>query len=152
MGYSPNIIIPFVHKFPSGFWKIMARKQIELATCGLRQIIENLWKFFFLLPQQLPYAPSLRFPVSCLLNGYCAETRALGSTGTHVPRQDIFRKMEGSPHRGLLKPEKTSSISLWSSINRIWLAQFHCAPQFFETPKGLGRHTVLREVMKFLAM
>jgi hypothetical protein len=26
--------------------KIVARKQIELATCGLRQIIVKLWKFF----------------------------------------------------------------------------------------------------------
>jgi hypothetical protein len=24
----------------------VARKQIELATCGLRQITEKLWKFF----------------------------------------------------------------------------------------------------------
>jgi hypothetical protein len=25
----------------------VARKQIELATCGLRQIIVKLWKFYF---------------------------------------------------------------------------------------------------------
>jgi hypothetical protein len=31
--------IQCVHKVPLGFWKIVARKQIELATCGLRQII-----------------------------------------------------------------------------------------------------------------
>jgi transposase len=37
-----------VHKVPSGFWKIVARKQIELATCRLRQITEKLWKFFLL--------------------------------------------------------------------------------------------------------
>jgi hypothetical protein len=36
----------YVHKVPSGFWKIMERKQIELATCGLRQIIMTLWKAF----------------------------------------------------------------------------------------------------------
>jgi hypothetical protein len=35
-----------VHKVYSGFWKILARKQIELATCGLRQITAKLWKFF----------------------------------------------------------------------------------------------------------
>jgi hypothetical protein len=30
LGYSSG-----VHKVPSGFWKIVARKKIELATCGL---------------------------------------------------------------------------------------------------------------------
>jgi hypothetical protein len=29
----------------------VGRKQIELATCGLRQITVKLWKFFFLLRQ-----------------------------------------------------------------------------------------------------
>jgi hypothetical protein len=38
--------IQCVHKVPSGFWKIVARKQIELATCSLRQITVKLWKFF----------------------------------------------------------------------------------------------------------
>jgi hypothetical protein len=38
--------IQFVHKVYSGFRKIVARKQTELATCGLRQIIEKLWNFF----------------------------------------------------------------------------------------------------------
>jgi hypothetical protein len=33
-----------VHKVHSGFWKIVARKQIELATCGLWQITAKLWK------------------------------------------------------------------------------------------------------------
>jgi hypothetical protein len=28
----------------------VARKQIELATCGLRQITVKLWKFFVLTP------------------------------------------------------------------------------------------------------
>jgi hypothetical protein len=36
--------IQCVHKVPSGFSKIVARKQIELATCGLRQITVILWK------------------------------------------------------------------------------------------------------------
>jgi hypothetical protein len=39
--------IQCVHKVHSGFWKIVARKQIELAICGLRQITAKLWKFFF---------------------------------------------------------------------------------------------------------
>jgi hypothetical protein len=34
------------HKVHSGFRKIVARKQIELATCGLRQITAKLWSFF----------------------------------------------------------------------------------------------------------
>jgi hypothetical protein len=38
--------IQCVHKVPSGFWKIVARKRIELATCSLRQITVKLWKFF----------------------------------------------------------------------------------------------------------
>jgi hypothetical protein len=38
--------IQCVQKVPSGFWKIVARKQIELATCGLRQITVKLWKLF----------------------------------------------------------------------------------------------------------
>jgi hypothetical protein len=39
--------IPCVLKVPSRFWKIVARKQIELATCGLWQITLKLWKFFY---------------------------------------------------------------------------------------------------------
>jgi hypothetical protein len=38
--------IQYVHKVHSGFWKIVARKPIELAACGLRQITAKLWKFF----------------------------------------------------------------------------------------------------------
>jgi hypothetical protein len=37
---------------------------------------------------------------------------------------------------------KNSSVSLWSAINRMWLAEFVCAPQFFKTPKGLCGHTL----------
>jgi hypothetical protein len=37
-------ILQCVHKVHSGFWKIVARKQIERATCGLRQITAKLWK------------------------------------------------------------------------------------------------------------
>jgi hypothetical protein len=44
-----------VHKVHSGFWKIVARRQIELATCGLRQITTKLWKFFFLIPFKFHY-------------------------------------------------------------------------------------------------
>jgi hypothetical protein len=39
--------IQCVHKDHSGFWKIVAHKLIELATCGLSQITAKLWKFFF---------------------------------------------------------------------------------------------------------
>jgi hypothetical protein len=39
------IYVHCVHKVPSGFWKIVVRKQIELATGGLRQITVKLWKF-----------------------------------------------------------------------------------------------------------
>jgi hypothetical protein len=35
-----------VHKVHSRFWKIVTRKQIEIATCSLRQITAKLWKFF----------------------------------------------------------------------------------------------------------
>jgi hypothetical protein len=66
--------IQCVHKVHSGFWKIVARKQIELATCGLRQITAKLWKFFF-DPDRWIKWPSLRFSVSCLWNGHCAGTR-----------------------------------------------------------------------------
>jgi hypothetical protein len=47
--------IQCVHKVPSGFWEIVARKGIELATRGLRQIIVKLWKFslFFFCHQQV---------------------------------------------------------------------------------------------------
>jgi hypothetical protein len=38
--------IQCVHKVPSGVWKFVASKQIELATCSFRQITEKLWKFF----------------------------------------------------------------------------------------------------------
>jgi hypothetical protein len=47
-----------VHKVHSGFWKIVARKQIELATCGLRQITAKLWKFFY--PIQIPLSPNIQ--------------------------------------------------------------------------------------------
>jgi hypothetical protein len=69
-------IIQCVHKVYSGFRKIVARKQIELATCGLRQITAKLWKFFF-VADRWNKRPSLRFSVSCLWNGDCAGTRAL---------------------------------------------------------------------------
>jgi hypothetical protein len=59
-----------VHKVHSGFWKIVARKQIELATCGLWQITAKLWKFFY--ADRWNERPSLRFSVSCLWNGDCA--------------------------------------------------------------------------------
>jgi hypothetical protein len=37
------------HITPLGeFWKIVALKLIELATCGLRQIIVKLWNLFFI--------------------------------------------------------------------------------------------------------
>jgi hypothetical protein len=39
--------IQCIHKVPLGFWKTVARKQIELATWGLQQITVKLWKFFF---------------------------------------------------------------------------------------------------------
>jgi hypothetical protein len=42
--FCKRVILQCVHKVPSGFWKIVARKQIELATCGLRQITVKLWK------------------------------------------------------------------------------------------------------------
>jgi hypothetical protein len=46
----PSTLLEFaiqcVHKVHSGFWEILARKQVELATCSLRQITAQLWKFF----------------------------------------------------------------------------------------------------------
>jgi hypothetical protein len=69
--------IQCVHKVPSGFWKIVARNQIELAICGLRQITVKLWKFFFFAANRWHKRPYLRFSVSCLWNGDCAGTRAL---------------------------------------------------------------------------
>jgi hypothetical protein len=69
-----HITIQCVHKVPSGFWKILARSQIVLATCGLRQIIVKL-DFF---PRHWWHKrPSLSFSVTCLWNGDCAGTRAL---------------------------------------------------------------------------
>jgi hypothetical protein len=49
--FRPNLVhtllyVQCVHKVHLGFWKTVARKQIELATCGLRQITAKLWKFF----------------------------------------------------------------------------------------------------------
>jgi hypothetical protein len=35
-----------------------------------------------------------------------------------------------------------SRVSLYSAANRMWLAQFVFAPQFFRTPSGLCGHTV----------
>jgi hypothetical protein len=61
-----------VHKVHSGFWKIVARKQIELATCGLRQITAKLWKFFFwshsnsIIPRQTYRCP--QSPLGVLKN------------------------------------------------------------------------------------
>jgi hypothetical protein len=40
-----HIKIQCVHRVPSGFWKIVVCKQIELATCGLWQIIRKSWKW-----------------------------------------------------------------------------------------------------------
>jgi hypothetical protein len=37
--------IQCVHKVHSGFWKIVAHKQVEVATCGLRQITVKLEVF-----------------------------------------------------------------------------------------------------------
>jgi hypothetical protein len=52
----PSLSIQCVHKVHSGFWKIVAGKEIELAICGLRQITAKLWKFFF-EPIQIPLSP-----------------------------------------------------------------------------------------------
>jgi hypothetical protein len=58
--------IQCVHKVHSGFWTIVACKQIELATCGLRQITAKLWKFLFSDADRWNKRPSLRLSVSCL--------------------------------------------------------------------------------------
>jgi hypothetical protein len=57
--------IQCVHKVHSGFCKIVARKQIELRTCGLRQITTKLWKFL-LDAGRWNERPYLRFSVNCL--------------------------------------------------------------------------------------
>jgi hypothetical protein len=72
----PILIIQCVHKVPSGFWNIVARKQIELATCGLQQIIVKFWKVSF-AASRWHKRPSLRFSVSCFWNGDYTGTRAL---------------------------------------------------------------------------
>jgi hypothetical protein len=46
-GYKQQFVyIQCVHKVPSVFWKIVPRKQIELAIYSLRQIIVKLGKLF----------------------------------------------------------------------------------------------------------
>jgi hypothetical protein len=45
-----------------------------------------------------------------------------------------------------ITPQKKNPVVLClvnvEAANRMWLAQFVCAPQFFKTPKGLCEHTV----------
>jgi hypothetical protein len=122
-----SINVQCVHKVRSGFWKIVARKQIELATCGLRQIIEKLWKIF--AANIWHKRPSLRFSVSCLWNGECAGRRALCGMALwdKISHPDSTK---GSPQRGLLrsvknfqsftvicrKPHVASSICLSATI------------------------------------
>jgi hypothetical protein len=67
--------------------------------------------------------------------------------GARVPAQSPFHKQLTEKHKDgllchLLVATKTSRVSLWSGANRMWLAQFVCAPQIFKTPKGLCGHTV----------
>jgi hypothetical protein len=66
----------------------VARKQIELATCGLRQITAKLWKFFF-GAERWNKRPSLHFSVVCeiatvqerlLCVGWLFETKSVTQT------------------------------------------------------------------------
>jgi hypothetical protein len=131
LGYSSG-----VHEVPSGFWKIVTRKQIELATCGLRQIKVKIWKFFF-CRQQMTWrlVSGMR---SRLFQRTCSTEHGKSSnivwTFSVLQREPTSRSTEVS--------KKTSRVSLQSTANRMWLAQFVCAPQFFKTPKGLCGHTV----------
>jgi hypothetical protein len=72
-----------VHKVPSGFWKIVVRKQIELATCGLRQITVKLWKFF------LPHA-------------VCSRLQWISRRPVSGMRSRLFQRCPQSPF-GVLK-------------------------------------------------
>jgi hypothetical protein len=66
---------------------------------------------------------------------------------------DYFHTFIAYTHPGLLRSvKKTSTVSLWSAANRMWLAQFVCAPQFFKTRKGLCGHTVLPLMLRYLQL
>jgi hypothetical protein len=100
--YVPNFTcVQCVHKVPSGFWKIVARKQIELATRGLRQITVKLWKFF--CRQQMTWWPEDPYQ-ECDL-GYSS-----GQAPQNMARARISSGLspcyQGSPHRGLLRSAK----------------------------------------------
>jgi hypothetical protein len=57
-------------------------------------------------------------------------------------RLDALRATKGAHIEVYWSQYKTSRVSLWSTANRIRLAQFVCEPQFFKTPKGLCGQTV----------
>jgi hypothetical protein len=145
LGYSSG-----VHKVPSGFWKLVARKQIELATCGLRQITLKLWKVF--CRQQMTWWPEDPY-----------QECDLGYSSGHAPQNMARARIssgrspcyQGSPHRGLLrsvknfqsftvicrKPYMSSSICLRATIfqnpeGTLWT---HCMSL---QPRGSRQHLV----------
>jgi hypothetical protein len=80
-----SILVQCVHKVPSGFWKIVAHKQIELATCGLRQIIVKLWKFFTDLSRLRCGLPWIFELLPCSVEHVCYNSRdRILDTGLHV--------------------------------------------------------------------
>jgi hypothetical protein len=149
-----------VHKVPSGFWKIVARKQIELAICGLQQITVKLWKFFchqqigisgHLYVSQLVVCKIATVQERTLCVGWPCSTEH-GKNSNLVWRSSCY---QGCPYRGLLrlvkkfqsftmichKPHVASSICLRTTIfqnleGTLWT---HCT-----TPDLLYR---LRKIM-----
>jgi hypothetical protein len=64
-----------------------------------------------------------------------------------VPAQSPFHKQLTQKSKDsrlcyLLAANKLPEFHYDLPQNRMWLAQFVCKPQFFETPKGLCGHTV----------
>jgi hypothetical protein len=79
---------------PFGVWKVVAHKQIELATCVLPQIIVKLWKFFTNLSRSRCGLPSIILKMSCL------GTRVPADPNARVPAQSPFHKQLSEKRKG----------------------------------------------------
>jgi hypothetical protein len=142
-----SVVIQCVHEVHSGFWKIVARKQIELATCGLRQITAKLCTFFFdadrwtvtqtqrndrtQFNKQPPSDYAIRdWQRRFLETGSVHDRKRSGRPGVSVECvETVHASFVPNPTKSTRrKPHVASSICLRATI--------------FKTPSGLCGHTI----------
>jgi hypothetical protein len=125
----PWFTVQCIYKVPLGFWKIVARKQIELATCSLRQIIVKLWNF--------------------LLISVDVDVGSLGSTENV---QTIFELLTCSAEHGHCNSRDripVTGLQVIKSVN--WFSEHITrdmdAPSFQETPLPTSYYFVTRRLL-----